>query len=237
MSLFRLMSRDRVDDTEVRLYVADGFDPSVTAVSTPNDCQVVEFDTLNILDMAPYYLLLAAQDRAKEVVAQAQQEAEQLRNDAKTEGITAGREEVKQELLPSLTAFANAGQTLIVFEQQMIARYTPQLVRLALEIAEKIVGKAVEEDPAITESVLERARREVADAKRLRILLHPADYRALAETAAELVQIGQQRGRQIEVVAAEDVGRGGCRLETEIGEVDATIPVQLDEVRRQLLDE
>lgn len=236
--MFRLVSRDQLQDSEVRPYVADGFDPSVSADSAASgDCQVVEFDTLNILDMAPYYLLLAAQDKAQELVAMAQEEADQIRSDAQREGLAAGREEAKQELLPSLTAFANAGQTLIVFEQQMIQRYTPQLVRLALEIAEKVVGKTVEEDPTITKFVLERAQREVADAKQLRILLHPADYKALSEVAAELVQMGQQRGRQIEVIAAEDVGRGGCRLETEIGEVDATVPVQLAEVRRQLLEE
>ncbi len=36
---------------------------------------------------------------------------------------------------------------------------------------------------------------------------------------------------------SEEISRGGCRLETEIGVVDATTPTQLEEIRRQLLDD
>jgi flagellar biosynthesis/type III secretory pathway protein FliH len=41
----------------------------------------------------------------------------------------------------------------------------------------------------------------------------------------------------VEVVTDEDLNRGGCRLETEIGVIDATVPTQIAEVRRQLLDQ
>ena len=51
------------------------------------------------------------------------------------------------------------------------------------------------------------------------------------------MRAGQEGGRKIEVVAADEVGRGGCRIETEIGVIDATIPTQLEEIKRQLLDE
>ena len=59
----------------------------------------------------------------------------------------------------------------------------------------------------------------------------------LREMRPDLLRIGEEGGRTIEVVATEEVSRGGCRLETEMGTVDATIPVQIQEVRRQLLDE
>ena len=232
--MFRLLSRDRLKDAEIRLWTTNAAENSSVADS---EYLSGEFQPLDLLNLAPYCVLLAAQERAERIIADAEAQEGQIHTEAAVQGAVRGREEAKQELLPSLTAFANAGQSLIVFEQQMIERYAPQLVRFALEIATKIVGKMVEEDPQITASVLERAQGEVSDAKEMRILLHPADHTALAGLAAELVRMGSQRGRQIEVVAAEDIGRGGCRLETEIGVVDATIPVQLDEIRRQLLDE
>jgi flagellar biosynthesis/type III secretory pathway protein FliH len=40
----------------------------------------------------------------------------------------------------------------------------------------------------------------------------------------------------IEVLPSEEIARGGCRLETESGVIDATVPTQIDEIRRQLLD-
>jgi flagellar biosynthesis/type III secretory pathway protein FliH len=192
---------------------------------------------LDLQNLLPVFVLIAAQEKAQKLLADAQANAEQVRAEAVAVGTAAGREEAKQELLPSLTAFANAGQALIIFEQQMIEAYKAQLVRLALDIAEQICAKAVEEDAQITASVLDRARREVGEAKRLRVVMNPADWTVLAAVAAELLRTGNESGRQIEVVAAEDVGRGGVRLETEIGVVDATVPVQFAEFRRQLLDE
>jgi flagellar assembly protein FliH len=185
-------------------------------------------------------VLAAAQQQAGAMLALAQQEAEQLRRTAYEQGFARGceegKEQAKQELLPALVAFAQVGQSLIVLEEQLIERFTPQLVRFALDIAEKVVGKAVEEDPHIVAAVLERARAELPQARTIRVWLHPLDYRALTECRPDLVQIGEKGGRTVEVFSTEEVERGGCRVETEMGVVDATIPVQMQEIRRQMLD-
>jgi flagellar assembly protein FliH len=205
--------------------------------SASDDCQEVEFDAFNMIEIAPYFLLLAAQEKAREIVAHAAAEAEQICQEAARQGLARGQAEARQQLSSSLVAFANAGQALIVFEERLISGHTAQLVRLALEIAEKIIQKSVQEDSQIVVSTLERAKREVTEAKHIRIWLHPKDVEVLRELRPDLIKIGKEAGRTIEVVAAEEVSRGGCRLETEIGIVDATIPVQTQEVHRQLLDE
>jgi flagellar assembly protein FliH len=189
-----------------------------------------------MFECGPYFLLLAAQEKAREITDHATAQADQIRREAVDQGAAIGQDEARQQLLLSLVAFANAGQALIVFEERLISRHTAQLVRLALDIAEKIIQKAVEEDSQIVASTVERAKREVTDAKEIRIWLHPKDFELLREIRPDLIKIGEEGGRTIEAVAAEEVSRGGCRLETEMGIVDATIPVQIEEVRRQLLD-
>jgi flagellar biosynthesis/type III secretory pathway protein FliH len=185
-------------------------------------------------------LLAVAQQQAESIVAVAQQEVEQWRTSAQAEGFATGREEgheqARQALLPALVAFAQAGQSLIVLEERLIERMTPNLVSFALEIAEKIVGKTVVEDPRIVAAVLERARAELPQARSIRIYLHPLDQQVLSECRPDLVWTGTKAGRTIEVVAAEEIERGGCRVETEMGIVDASIPVQIEEVRRQVLE-
>ena len=159
-----------------------------------------------------------------------------LRQQSSCENAAAEREQAMQELLPSLVVFANAGQSLIAFEEQVLSRCAPQLVDLALEIAAKVIGKAVDADAEIIAAVLERAKHEALDAKQLRIWLNPTDHRLLADLRPDLVKIGSDGKRIIEVVASDEIARGGCRLETESGIVDATLPTQIDEIRRQLLD-
>jgi flagellar biosynthesis/type III secretory pathway protein FliH len=195
-----------------------------------------EIESLDVIELAPLTLLIAAQEKARQIIAEAERRAEELRERALRENAERGREEAKSELLPALVAFADAGQSLIVFEEQLVARHTPHLVDLALAIAEKVIGKAVEEDAGITASVLERAKQEIIDAKQIRICLNPADHRILAELRPDLVKLGGENGRTIEMVSSEEIGRGGCRLETESGLVDATIPTQMDEIRRQLYE-
>lgn len=238
MFLYRLMARDRLKDGEVRPYdQSDIGGRPITECEGPKDFRALGLESLDLIDLGPYLLLLASQEKTQSIVAQAENEAQRLYEQARRTGSQEGREEAKQELLPSLVAFGHAGQSLIVFEERLVASYTPQIVRLAIEIAEKIIGRALEADPQIVASVLERAKHEVAEAKRMRIWLNPADYKVLAETCPELIKIGSETGRTIEVVTSDDVSRGGCRLETEMGLVDATLPTQIEEIRRQLLDE
>jgi len=237
--LSKRLSRDRLQPADVIPYRQEGEDTAPNSDAKPSlqGYRDFEFDSLDLINLGPFLLLMEAQAKATALIDTARQEAEALLEQARLEGAAQGREEAKQEILPSAVAFANAGQTLIVFEQQMIAHYTPEMVRLALAIAEKIVHRTAAADPEIVTSVLERARREVMDARRIRVHLNPADYELLAETRPDLLTIGHDTGRAIEVVADEQVSRGGCRLETEIGIVDATLPTQIAEVRRQLLDE
>ncbi len=238
MSLYRLVARDCLKDGEVRpCDQPDIGGRPILPDAIPRSLREVAYESLDLIDLGHYLLLQASQEKAQGIVAQAENEAQRLYEEARRTGRQQGREEAKQELLPSLVAFGHAGQSLIVFEEQLIARYTPQIVRLAVKIAENIIGKALEADPQIVASVLERAKHEVAEAKQVRIWLNPADHKVLAETCPELIKIGSENGRTIEVVTSDDVSRGGCRLETEMGLVDATLPTQIEEIRRQLLDE
>lgn len=235
-----VVARDGVKAEDIRLYRqmdvnGDGFAPLSSGIDD-RVCRGFELESLDILEIMPWLVLQSAQEKARETVAAAEAEAERLRREATRESALAGRAQAMEELMPSLVAFADAGQSLIVFEEQLISRCAPQIVELALEIAEKVIGKAVDADAEIVASVLERAKREALDAKQLRICLNPADHRVLFELRPDLVKIASDGQRTIEVVATEEIARGGCRLETESGVIDATIPTQMDELRRQLLD-
>jgi flagellar biosynthesis/type III secretory pathway protein FliH len=225
---------------EIQVYPEfdDAGDPrSPSGGDAGSSYRAVEFESIDIFEFAPWIVLSAAQEKAAESIAQAQAEAEAIRAEARNQGGVEGREAMARDLAPTLIAFANAGQALIILEEQLVSRYAPRIVQLALEIAEKVIGRAVEVDGRIAESVLERAKQEVAHARQIRLCLNPEDRKFLAETRPDLVRAEGASGRTIEIVDAPEMGRGGCRLETESGMVDATLPTQLDEIRRQLLDD
>ena len=245
--MYRLLASSDLKADDVRRYIEGGFDDGENTIgggdaaatgTAPNaGVTAVKFESLDLIELGPLILLTSAEERTQTLLAEATAEAQRLREHNVADACAEAREAAKRELLPSLVAFADAGQALILLEQQLLARSAPRLVQLALEIAEKTIGRAVAEYPDIVSHVLERAKQEVSEAKQLRIWLNPADHAVLAEMRPDLIQVGSRAGRSIEVVSSEEISRGGCRLETESGVVDATIPTQLDEIRRQLLDE
>jgi flagellar biosynthesis/type III secretory pathway protein FliH len=64
---------------------------------------------------------------------------------------------------------------------------------------------------------LERVRR----ASRVRVRVHPSD-------AAQLIEL------EAEVVEDPSITRGGCVVESELGEVDARLEVRLDALARAI---
>ncbi|MGZ8497095.1 MAG: FliH/SctL family protein [Candidatus Binatia bacterium] len=236
----RLVARDDLRAAEVQLYRQADLDGDTMAPAPAGDADTdyrgFELESLDALELAPWWILQSAQEQAVEIIAQANVQADQLRQQASCDNAAAGREQALQDLMPSLVAFASAGQSLLVFEEQLISRCAPQIVDLALQIAAKVIAKAVDADAEIVASVLERAEREALDAKQLRIWLNPTDHQLLAELRPDLVKIGNDGKRTIEVFASAEIARGGCRLETESGIVEATLPTQIDEIRRQLLE-
>lgn len=233
--MYRVLCRDHVSEAEIRSlwHIETGSAKEADAELA----EKVELDPADFHTVGPYLLLIAAVQKAEQIIAEARRESEQIYAAAKSDALAARAEVARDDLEPAATAFANAAQSLIVFEEQLLTASRPSLVRLALQIAEKIVGRTVVEDPNIVRSVLERARGEIVNAREIRIWLNPADHKLLAHVAPQLLESGPASGRSIQILGSEEVSRGGCRLETEIGVIDATIPTQIEEMHRQLLDE
>jgi flagellar biosynthesis/type III secretory pathway protein FliH len=114
----------------------------------------------------------------------------------------------------------------------------PEIVRLALRVAEKILRQRIEAHPDAIVPMVDEALRAFLAQNQTRVVLrvHPADEKVLAAHRQRWLERNPTIGG-IVVVPDEAVGRGGCRLESESGTVDATFETQLDVIERHLLGE
>ena len=251
-SLYRFILRDEITGSDIHPYqevdvraLLPEPEPQRTDDSPSIEARTIE-DTeteevrVALQALAPLILVTAAQWQVEEQLTQAQQEATRLQQEAYTHGVTLGREEGKEEcqkeLHAALAAFTQTVQRLCRFEEQLVSHFTPEIIRLALAISEKIVGVTVLEDPHITASVLERAKATVPHARHIEIWLHPVDYELLQTLRPDLVQTSDGGGRKVSIFRSEEISRGGCRVETEMGTVDATIPVQFEEISHRFFE-
>jgi flagellar assembly protein FliH len=182
-------------------------------------------------DFAPLEAPVAVQDREPPTaVADAHAEADAIRALAHAEGLAAGREAAIAEVVPAATALEQAARALHETAAANAERLEAQAVDLALFLAEKIVGAAIEADPALVVEAVRGALRGIVERERVTVLVNPDDLElvrgAMAGVIATLGGI-----EHCEVQAERRVARGGAVVRTPDGDVDARLDVKLQRAR------
>jgi flagellar biosynthesis/type III secretory pathway protein FliH len=153
------------------------------------------------------------------------------------EGRRAGREEgarlAREEAAHALeTAFGIAAQAR-VDRAQLIADAEPEIIRLAVEVARKVIAREVEADADILRGLVTRALLKTAGSDRVRLHLNPVAIERLGDYLPALVARFAERG--VDVVPDRAVEVAGALVETRSGTVDATAETQLAKIGRAML--
>ncbi|MCS7080541.1 MAG: type III secretion system stator protein SctL [Chloracidobacterium sp.] len=168
-------------------------------------------------------LLSEARAEAERLVAEAKGEVERIRAEAYAAGYEAGLKEFTTRLLE-----------LQRRREMMLADAEREVLRLALRIAEKIVGRELETHDATLLDIVRTAMRNIRHASAITICVNPADVPKL-ERHREAIET-LRRGQFVNIVPDTRVSVGGCILESESGIVDAQLDTQLRVIEQALLD-
>lgn len=99
---------------------------------------------------------------------------------------------------------------------ELLKRSKDEVIDLALHLAEKIVGRAVETDPSYLDSIYSRALGAARDLERATVYINPED-----RAASKIDQSAKDLG--FEIVEDEAMKRAGCRIKSGDMEVSVTI--------------
>jgi flagellar assembly protein FliH len=175
-------------------------------------------------------LVAEAEARREAIFAAAREQGlEEGRAAGREEGARLAREEVLHDLELAHTIAANAK----VERETLIADAEPHIVRLALDVAAKLIAREVEADADILKGLVTRALLKAAGDEPARLRLNPIAIDRLGD----YLQVVTQRfaGRGVEVVPDATVEVAGAIVETRSGAVDARLSTQLAKVERTLL--
>ncbi len=174
---------------------------------------------------------------AGRIVAQAQQEANAVRANAKEEGRQAALAEVDQmiqrQLATVIPALRKAIQDIDQAKQAWLAQWEAAAIHVAAEIAKRIIRRELTQQPDIPLPLIREALQLAAGSPQVRLHLHPNDRRALGEQVQLLVLESSGLG-DVQVVADATITPGGCRVETRFGTIDQTFEAQLGRVEEEL---
>jgi flagellar assembly protein FliH len=199
-------------------------------------------------------LLEGAKRRAEAIQARGREEAERAKAAAyevgfaegraagHAEGLEAGRQEGRsaahEKHLATLSQLAESLDAILrafnADREQLAARAGNEVPHLAVAIAGRVVKRAAAVDPGVCIANSTAALRLVMRAHDVKLLVHPDDFSTIKDLLPEF-------GRRwpalthIELLEDADLHRGGCRVQTAGGLVDADLQAQLDRIAKDLI--
>ena len=178
---------------------------------------------------------------AQRVLEAAEADRKAIYDDAHAQGLEDGRrtgyeegvQQARAELIEQLELAHGIAAQAVVDRASLIAAAEPEIVRLAVDVARKLVARDVEADPDILKGLLTRALLKAAGDGPVRLRLNPETIERLGAFLFDVTTRFAARG--VEVVPDITVEPAGVIVDTRTGTVDARLSTQLDKVERSLL--
>jgi flagellar assembly protein FliH len=183
--------------------------------------------------------VISAVDKAEKIITEAEAEAasirgeaEKIKNDiekarekARKEGFSAGEAEGKARTTEALVALENK-------RERFYADAEPEIIKLSVAIAEKVIGTVASERPDVVKDVVRQAlERSIGD--RIVVRLNPQDYATVMSENYEFKDV-IDRTKRIMFKEDEAIVKGGCIVETEVGTIDAQLETQMEAIKKAL---
>ena len=200
--------------------------------------------------------LARAAQRAEQMLAEAQRQADALRERAIAEGRAAGLEQGQKEGLtkglaqgladgkaqatkegsPRVAAAVGAFEQLGALVEQHVASLVnieEDLLGLTLGIARRVVKTLAARDASVIEANVREAVRLAATKASLRIAIHP-EHRAQLVGLLNELKLTWPNIQHLELVDDATLALGGCRVMTIAGEIDADVDRQIGRLLAEL---
>ena len=167
-------------------------------------------------------IIAEAEENAARLRADAEASAQELREAAYREGLEAALLELSEHLLDARERRDTA-----------LAEVERDVLRLAVKLAEKIIGREIERDDATLTEMVATALRNVRQHETVIVRVNPADLHIIQAHRESLDPAG--RARFLDIVPDPRVSHGGCVIESDSGKIDAQLSTQLRVLERALL--
>src|SRR5258705_13729755 len=136
---------------------------------------VADFSFQTLEPLAPPRTPVSDAEAVLDVLAEAREDADRIREDARNQGYAAGRADAVASLEPAIAALTQAIADLRAQQADMATELERRAVELGLALSKKIVGVTVGLDPTKVVGAVEMALRGIVERGRITVLVNPDD--------------------------------------------------------------
>lgn len=166
----------------------------------------------------------------RNLVSRAQEEALQIKQSAYQEGFNAGLQQAEADL----ENFRNTLGAFMGAEDRVFNEIAPNILGIAMEIAQKIIKTEVKSDPQIVlDTIMDVLKTLSKNEPKIILRINPLQVQYIKDTLPEQIRL-LGMDTKLSIISDESITEGGCIVQTNNGLVDASIEAQLDIVQNAL---
>jgi flagellar assembly protein FliH len=147
------------------------------------------------------------------------------------DGLRRGRDEASAEVRQTLDRLAETLRELVHLKRKMRNEAEQELVKLSLAIARRILYRELTTDPESIHGIVHAALHKLQSREIVRVRVYPA-----AATAVRAAFERMPNAAAVEIVADTTLQAGAILFETALGDLDASVETQLQQIQRGFAD-
>ena len=166
-----------------------------------------------------------------EVKEQIQLTVDSAKNNGIEEGREAGFLKLKDQVKDEMNEFK---ELIVAFKADTLRFFEDTekfVLRMSIKIAGKILQKRLAEEETFTLSIVRNALKTTQDSLNLVIRVNPDDYEFIQSMNSQI----SSNASKVNITGDDEIERGGCKIESDWGLVDARIDTQLEKIYSELV--
>lgn len=196
--------------------------------------QILEHARIQAKQTASKILEDAYAQRDK-IVNTAETEAQRLKQAAREEGFEEGLRKSKHFLEESLVGLNDEFAGIRREQNEKLEYFERNVISVAFNMTEKILKKNLEEDELALLELVKSVMKEEAGKSNVTIHVSGRAFQLAEELEHQLKPTREQSGAAVKI-KKDDIPYSDVKIETEEGIIDASISVQLDNLKRFLTE-
>ncbi|MEN6348088.1 MAG: FliH/SctL family protein [Syntrophomonas sp.] len=182
-------------------------------------------------------IIANAHQEAEEVREQVYEEAKEIREKSQAEGYGQGLKKAQQEIEADRLLALQQNQEILEEARQtkleMMKTSEPDMVRLAMAVAKKVIVGELSTNPNIIINILRQALGFLDQPGNVTVYVNPADVAKIFEVmeTESFTDVGTN-DVNINVYADNRISPGGCILDSDAGSVDAQVETRITSVEK-----
>ncbi|MGD0210724.1 MAG: FliH/SctL family protein [Desulfomonilia bacterium] len=200
------------------------------------DCTVTPYCIKEMRDKGG---LKDVQMQADAILKKAGAEKEAIEMEAYRKGLEQGQAQgqkmAAKKIEPLIQTVSNAIEELKKMRQVIIEKHQDQLLEILVLMAEKVIHREIHLSPDIILDTIRQACTHLTETEEIRLRIHPSDFEYIRDIE-RILSTHLTGKRNVHFVEDGAIDRGGIIIDTEFGEIDASIRSQIDHMREVLLE-